>query len=220
MARMQYEQARGAVEQAQGAVAAAASVARESRVVAPFAGRVAARLVEVGDLAAPGRPVVIVESDLGRRLALAVPEATVAAARLAVGSELPVSFDAQPELGRVPGRVVEMSPGADPMSHSYAVKVDVAGVAVATGAAGRAWASTGSRRAVVLPEQAVLRTGGVTIVVVRDGDGRARSRVVTVGSPVGDGDVEVLSGLTGGEAVLLGLAVAPADGAPVEEARS
>ena len=220
MARMQYEQAKGAVEQAQGAVSAAASVARESRVVAPFAGRIAARLVEAGDLAAPGRPLVIVESDQGRRLALAVPEGTVAAARLAVGSELPVSFDALPELGRVPGRIVEMSPGADPMSHSFAVKVDVAGVAIATGAAGRARASTGLRRAVVLPEQAVLRTGGVTIVVVRDEDGRARSRVVTVGSPVGGGDVEVLSGLTGGETVLLGLAVAPADGAPVEEAQS
>jgi hypothetical protein len=42
--------------------------------------------------------------------------------------------------------------------------------------------------------------------------------VVTVGDSIGDGEVEVLSGLSGGEMVLLGLAVAPADGAPVEEA--
>jgi len=220
MARMQHEQASGAVEQAQGAVAAAASVARESRVVAPFAGRVAARLVEVGDLAAPGRPLVTLESEQGRRLVLSVPEGTVAAARLAVGAELPVSFDALPDLGRVPGRVVEMSPGADPMSHSYAVKVDVQGVAVASGAAGRARATIGTRRAVALPEQAVLRTGGVAMVVVRDGEGKARSRVVTLGMTIGGAEVEVLSGLAGGETVLLGLVVAPPDGAPVEEARS
>jgi membrane fusion protein, multidrug efflux system len=219
MARMQHEQAQGAVEQAQGAVSAAASVARESRVVAPFAGRVAARLVEVGDLAAPGRPLVILESEQGRRLVLAVPEGTVAAGRLAVGSELPVSFDALAGLGEVPGRVVEMSPGADPMSHTYTVKVDVGGAGVASGAAGRARLAVGTRRAITIPSQALLRTGGTTMVVVRDEEGRARSRVVAVGNPIGEGEVEVLSGLTGGETVLVGLAVAPADGAPVEEAR-
>ena len=76
MARMQHDQAAGAVKQAQGAVASASSVARESRVVAPFAGYVAARLVEVGDLATPGRPLVVIESRLGRRLVIAVPETT------------------------------------------------------------------------------------------------------------------------------------------------
>jgi len=219
MARMQHEQAKGAVEQAQGALSAAASVARESRVVAPFAGRVSARLVEVGDLAAPGRPLVMVESAQGRRLVLAVPESTAAAARLAVGSELPVSFDALPDLGTVPGKVVEMSPGADPMSHTYVAKVDVAAVVVASGAAGRARVAVGTRRAITVPAQALLRTGGTTMVVVRDEEGKARSRVVAIGGPSGEGEVEVLSGLTGGETVLLGLAVAPPDGAPVEEAQ-
>jgi RND family efflux transporter MFP subunit len=219
MARMQYEQAKGAVEQAQGAVAAAASVARESRVVAPFPGRVAARLVEVGDLAAPGRPLVVIESEQGRRIVLSVPEGVAVAARLAVGSELPVSFDALPAAGQLPGRVVEMSPGADPMSHSFTVKVDVQGVDVATGAAGRARAAVGTRRAVAVPEEAVLRSGGVAMVVVRDGEGKARSRLLTLGAAIGGGEVEALSGLAGGETVLLGLAVAPPDGAPVEEAQ-
>ena len=76
VARMQYEQAKGAVTQGEGAVEAAASVARESRVVAPFDGRVAAKLVEVGDLAAPGRPLVMVESAAGRRLVLPCPRAS------------------------------------------------------------------------------------------------------------------------------------------------
>ena len=218
MARMQYELAKGAVEQAKGAVSAAASVARESRVVAPFAGRVAARLVEAGDFAAPGRPLVMLESEQGRRLVLAVSEGTVAAAGLAVGAEVPVRFDAFAALGELAGRVVEMSPGADPMSHTYVVKVDVASAAVPSGAAGRARLATGTRQAIVLPAAAVVRSGGVTMVVVRDDAGKARSRVVTVGDPIREGEIEVLSGLTGGETVLLGLAVAPADGAPVEEA--
>ena len=89
MARMQYEQAKGAVEQATGAVEAASSVAKESRVVAPFAGRVAKKMVEPGDLAAPGRPLVMIESTAGRRLVLSVPESIVAASKLAVGRDAP-----------------------------------------------------------------------------------------------------------------------------------
>ena len=54
MARMQYEQARGAVQQGEGAVEAASSVARESRVTAPFAGRISARMVEPGRLRRAG----------------------------------------------------------------------------------------------------------------------------------------------------------------------
>lgn len=219
MARMQYEQAKGAVEQAQGAVSAASSVARESSVVAPFAGRVAAKLCEVGDLAAPGRPLMMIESEQGRRLALSVPESSVVESGLKVGAELAVRFDALPAAGERPGRVVEMSPGADPFSHSYMVKVEVPGADVPSGAAGRARLAVGTRQAVLVPRDAVVRAGGVTMVVVRDEQGRARSRVVTLGAPAGGGEVEVLSGLSGAEAVLVGLTAAPADGAPVEEAR-
>jgi multidrug efflux pump subunit AcrA (membrane-fusion protein) len=62
MARMDFERAQGAVAQAEGAVQGAATVAGESVVRAPFAGRVVDTLVDLGDLAAPGRPLVQVES--------------------------------------------------------------------------------------------------------------------------------------------------------------
>lgn len=214
MATMQYEQAKGAVEQASGAVEAASSVAAESRVAAPFAGRIAAKLVEVGDLAAPGRPLVMVESLAGRRLVLAVPESL--AGGLAVGRNLPVAVDSMPELGRIAGVVDEVAPGADAASHSFLVKVRLEGAHVPTGVAARAWLETGTRSAVVVPSGAVVRTGGMTMVVVVDADGKARSRAIAVGNPTADGGVEVLSGLKGTESVLVGLATAPPDGSPVE----
>ncbi|HSM13432.1 MAG TPA: efflux RND transporter periplasmic adaptor subunit, partial [Thermoanaerobaculia bacterium] len=68
------------------------------------------------------------------------------------------------------------------------------------------------------PRSAIVESGGLTLVVVRDEDGRARSRVVTLGAAAGDDRVEVLSGLAGGEQLLLGLEVAPAAGALVEPA--
>lgn len=226
-ARMQYEQAAGAVKQARGAVDSASSVARESRVVAPFAGRVAARLVEVGDLAAPGRPLVMIDSSAGRRLIVAIPETIARSAAIAVGQTLAVTLDARPDLGEISGQLVEISPGPDPVSHSYTVKLDLPALDLAAGAAGRAFLATGHRATVRVPRAALIESGGLTLVVVRDSAGRAESRVVTVGASGGigasgasgaaDETVEILSGLAGGESVALGLAVAPPAGARLDE---
>lgn len=215
MARMQYEQAKGAVEQAEGAVAAARSVARESRVVAPFDGFVTAKLVEAGDLAAPGRPLVMLESATGRRLVIAVPEGTWSQVAVSLGQEVPVALDSQP--GKVlSGKVVEVTPSADPATHSFTVKLALDQEGIPAGAVGRAFLPGAQRQALMLPRDAVLNVGGLTMVVVVDAQGQARSRVVTVG-PEDNGTVEVLSGLSGNERVLVGLPQPPADGARVEE---
>jgi RND family efflux transporter MFP subunit len=216
LARSQYEQAKGAVEQARGAVSSASSVASESRVVAPFDGRVTARLVEAGDLAAPGRPLVQVESSSAHRLAVAVPESLLAKAGLALGSPVPISLDARPDLGRFAGTVAELSPGADPVAHTFIVKIALGKMEIPSGSTGRAWLPTGERSTVAVPADAVLRQGGATLVVVKDADGRAVSRIVTLGSDVGGGRIEVLSGLTGGETVLVGLPAVPPLGARVQ----
>ena len=212
MTRMQYEQAKGAVQQGEGAVEAASSVAKESRVTAPFGGRVAARLVEAGDLAAPGRPLVTIESATGRRLVVQVPAGTVATSGLAAGRKLSVKIDGV--AADLAGTVVEMSPGADPGSHTYTATLELAGAPVATGLTGRATLEASPRATVLVPESAVLTSGGVTLVAVKDEAGKARTRAVTTGAASG-GKVEVLSGLAGGETVLVGLAAPPADGAPV-----
>jgi multidrug efflux system membrane fusion protein len=217
MARMQDEQAQGAVEQAKGALEAATSVAKESVVVAPFAGRVAAKMVEVGDLTAPGRPLVVVESEGGRRLAVAAPESAVKASNLELGSRVSVSLDVAATTGFSTGTVVEITPGPDPVAHTFLVKIALPGQAP-VGAAGRARLEVGSRTAVLVPETAVIGRGGLKLVVVRDAGGRARSRVVTLGDVQANGRVEVLSGVAAGDEVLVGLATAPADGTPVEAA--
>ena len=219
MARMQYEQAKGAVQQARGAVEAASSVARESRVSAPFAGRVVQRMVEVGDLAAPGRPLVMLESETGRRLVISIPEGLARAGALALGARLQVTLDALPGAAPIEGEVVELSPGADPVTHSYTVKLALPGE-VPSGSAARAAVPSGVRELVLVPREALVESGGLTLVVVRDAEGKAQSRVVTLGRSRLDGRVEVLSGLSGGESVALGLPSAPAAGARIDEATS
>lgn len=215
LARMQYEQAKGAVEQAQGALEAASSVAQESKVVAPFDGVVVAKLVETGDLAAPGRPLLMLQSLRGRRFVATVPETLFALMRPSLGQKVMVVLDSQPN-EEFFGKIVEIAPAADPLTHTFTLKAELEVKELQAGLAGRLFLSLPPTAAVMVPKSAVFRVGGLTMVVIRDGEGRARSRVVTVGKSEGE-LVEVLSGLTGGEEVLLGLSKPPVDGALVEK---
>jgi len=136
MAKMQFEQARGAVTQAEGAVRAASSVAKESIVRAPFAARVMETMVEVGDLAAPGRPLVRLESLEGQQLWLTIRETDNH--RVEIGQEVELRFDSRPGLGTVTGPIVEIVPAADSKTHTFTVKVALEGLDVRSGLSGRA----------------------------------------------------------------------------------
>ena len=214
MARMQFEKARGAVAQAEGGVSAASSVAAESEVSAPFAARVVQTLVEVGDLAAPGRPLVRVESIEGQQIWLSVREGDIH--RVVVGDEVGVRLDARPELGEVVGTVREIVPSADPATHTFIVKVALGDIEVPSGFSGRAVISGDLIERLVVPAGAVHRRGGLELVVVRAADGTARTRAVTTGSMVGDGRIEVLSGVNQGESVVINAPGPVADGTPLE----
>ncbi len=217
MARMQYEQARGAVAQAEGAVQAASTVADESDVRAPFAAKVVETLVEVGDLAAPGRPLVRLESLSTQQFWLTVRARD--AVKVALGDELPVRFDARPDLGTVTGTVVEIAPAADTATHTVTVKLDLDGVDVPSGFSGRATILGDSRERLVVPASALHRRGGLDLVVVRAADGTARTRAVTVGGELPDGRIEVLSGIDAGESVVIDAPGPVADGTPLEIGR-
>jgi RND family efflux transporter MFP subunit len=213
-ARMQYEQARGAVEQADGAVRMASSVAEESMVRAPFAARVVETLIEVGDLAAPGRPLVRIESLGGQQIWLNVRESDIE--HVEVGQSVDVQLDARPDLGTVPGEILEIVPSADPTTHTFTVKAGLGSVDVPSGFSGRATISGETTERLVIPADAVHRRGGLELVIVRANDGSARTRAVTLGSSVDDDRVEVLSGLDAGELVVTNAPGPVADGTPLE----
>lgn len=214
MARMQYERAKGAVAQAEGAVQSASSVADEAVVRAPFPARIVEKLVEVGDLAAPGRPLVRLESLTGRKIWLTVREADIR--RLSPGQILDVRFDNRPDLGAIRGTVDEIVPAADPATHTFTVKVGLGRTEVPSGISGSAELPGDTVERLVIPASAVHRRGGLELVVVRDADGTARTRAVTTGQPLEGGRIEVLSGLHEGDQVVLDAPGPVADGTPVE----
>ncbi len=217
MAEMQLEQTRGAVTQAEGAVRTASSVAKDSVVRAPFAARVVNTMVEVGDLVAPGRPLVKVESLEGQQLWLTVREADNH--RVRVGQEVEMRFDARPEFGTITDQVVEIVPSADTATHTFTVKVALSGLDARSGLSGRALLPGDDAEYLAVPSSAVHRRGGLELVVIRDADGTSRTRAVTTGQSLADGRVEVLSGLEAGAEVVVDVPGPVADGTPLETRR-
>jgi RND family efflux transporter MFP subunit len=214
MARMQFDQAKGAVKQAEGAVQSASSVAGDAEVRSPFNARVVNRMVEVGDLAAPGRPLVQVESLSGSKIWLTVREADIR--RVRVGQVLDIRFDNRPDLAAVPGAVQEIVPSADPATHTFIIKVGLGNTEVLSGVSGRTSLPGDGGDLLVVPAGAVHHRGGLDLVVIRGENGTARTRAVTTGRTLADGRIEVLSGLDEGDPVVVDAPGPLADGTPVE----
>jgi RND family efflux transporter MFP subunit len=173
-------------------------------------------MVEVGDLAAPGRPLVQLETVSGQQIWLTVPAADIM--RIEPGDSVPVRIDARPDLGTVNGTVLEIVPSADAATHTFTVKVALGDENIRSGLSGRAFITGDMAERLLIPAEAVHRRGGLELVVVRAEDGTARTRAVTTGSQV-DGLVEVLSGLDAGETVAVDVPGPVTDGTPLEIAR-
>jgi RND family efflux transporter MFP subunit len=167
-----------------------------SHLHAPFAGVVTARMVDPGTMAAPGVPLLQIESAGPLQLQTAVDESTIGNIRK--GMKVPIVFNAV-STGEVFGTVAEIVPAADPSSHSFLVKIDLAPSSqLHTGMYGAAEFATGTHQVILVPRSAVVLRGSLNCVYVLDGLGIAQLRSITLGAARGE-LVEVLSGISAGE---------------------
>jgi RND family efflux transporter MFP subunit len=206
-AKAQYERVKGflahqaatreQVEAAEAEYLQAKAAVEHTRIAAPIDGVVAERHVEPGDLAAPGRPLLVVLDPTALRLEAQLREGLIG--RIAPETRLAVELPAAGAV--VPGTVAEVLPSADPQSRTFEVRVNLdAAPNVHPGMFGRLRLPVGEREAVRVPAAAVVRVGQLETVLVETG-GVWQRRLVTTGAASDDGSVEVLSGLAGGETV-------------------
>lgn len=186
-------------------------------ITAPFSGYIFEELADPGDLAQPGEPILGLYDPEALRLEAAVEEGILYAVK--VGDAIDVAIDA---LGRnVQGTVSEVVPAVDPSSRTGMVKIDLPrDASLHPGMFGRARIAFARRQAIVVPASAVVRRGQLDLVFeLRDGETRARMRIVRLGAPIGD-LVEVQAGLRGTERVVVTNAADLRDGGEVcEEGR-
>jgi RND family efflux transporter MFP subunit len=154
-------QARASV--AEGAAREMETMLGYTKVIAPFDGIVTRKLVDVGDLAAPGKPIVEMEDPRALRFEADVPEALIG--HVKTGAQLPVQVSAG--AARVEGTVTEVAPVADAATRTFLVKLDLpAAEGVRSGQFGRVWIPTGKSKSIRLPQSSVVTRGQVECVFV------------------------------------------------------
>lgn len=211
--RQEFDAATTRLRTADAALVEARTMLQYTEVAAPFDGVVTRKLVEVGDLATPGKPLVEMENSSLLRFECEIPEALVD--KVQMGAELPVAIDAAGVA--LKGKVSEIAPSASAGSRTFLVKLDLPEAGkLRVGQFGRVRVPVRERPAILVPDAAVVRRGQIESVFVVDG-GFARLRLVKTGRQIG-GEVEVLGGLSGGEAVVVRDAHLLEDGAAVEAA--
>lgn len=211
-ARYQYETTKGAVQQAEGAVATASSYKSYAEIASPFDGRIVDRYCEVGDLAAPGRPLIKVEDPSRIRLHVSLPESETALAT--PGGTVAVSVAALGER-RFEGTIAEVVPAVDTATRTFLVKIDLPpDPLLRSGLYAKALFRGAQRTAIRVPREAVLTRGGLTGIFIAEGN-RATFRLVTLAEGAGD-SVEVLSGLRAGARIILAAPAALEEGSPLE----
>ncbi|MBU2489644.1 MAG: efflux RND transporter periplasmic adaptor subunit [Proteobacteria bacterium] len=189
------EEAESGVVRAEKIVEQAEIALGYARITAPKEGQVVRKMAEKGDIAFPGKPLLILQTQGAMRLEALVREGLIS--RIGLGDRLPVVINA---IGlQVEGTVEEVVPSADPHTRSFLVKVDIPDVpGVYPGMFGRLLVPLDTRRAVTIPESALIHVGQLEMVLLKE-DGGFRRVLVKTGQAVADGRLEVLSGLSGGE---------------------
>jgi len=194
---VQLEAARTAQAQAQAQAGSVRADLAYAEVRAPFSGIVTGRLVDPGDQASPGQPLLVVEDREAREIVVTVPDE--------VGERLRAGQTATVEIGaggrRVTARIEAVVPGADPRSPT--VEVRLSGPAgLAPGLAAVAELPAGGRSALQVPSSALTRRGQLEGVYLFAPDSTLRLRWIRTGRSH-DSTVEVLSGLFAGDLVAL-----------------
>jgi RND family efflux transporter MFP subunit len=211
ISRQEFETMESQSRVAVTAVTEAETMLGYTKIVAPFEGVITRKLADVGDLATPGRPLLEMDDPKALRLEADVPEALIA--RVQLGARLDVRAAALDSA--IPSVVSEIAPAADPASRTFNVKLDLpADAGLRAGQFARVTVSVGDSRALRAPASAVTQRGQMELIFVVADHG-AQLRLVKTGKRIGD-EVEIVSGLSAGEHVVVEGASQLRDGQPVE----
>ncbi len=196
-AKAQVEQAKAGIRAAQSQRQAVASNLKYASITSPVGGYVVQKMVDPGDLAVPGHPLLVVEAPPYLFEAF-LPERFMG--RVKVGQEYYVNVSGLES--PLKGKVVEVSQSLDPATRTFRVKLKLEG---GEGLRSGMYASMLIPEKVdvlIVPESAIVRRFDFTGVWVVRPDNTLELRFVKLGERRGD-KVEVLSGLKEGERIVI-----------------
>lgn len=195
-ARLQHDTLAEQVQSARAALATARAQRDYTSIVSPTDGVVVARYRQTGDLAAPGSPILTVESPHLLMFETYVTDAHLA--KINAGDPVAVTVEG----AQVTGQIARVVPSSDPVTRKFQVKIALPeNPALRPGVFGRAQFQLGGTRQIVIHPAWLAERGGLRGVFVVDRDQRAHFRWLRTGREWAD-KIEVVSGLSAGETVV------------------
>ena len=208
------EGAEARIGSARAAVGIATATESFATLRAPFDGLVTERLVDPGSLAAPGVPLIRIESLGARQVVARVDEARVVYVRPGDRLRVLLEHDGEEPGDDVEGIVAEVARAVGADQRAFTVKVALpVGVTARSGSFARLVFRGRPRRTLILPPSAVRHHGQVASVYVAQ-NGVARLRIIQTGVTSAEG-VEVLAGLDAGESIVTSPSPRLADGSRI-----
>ena len=199
--RAELDAARAALKQAQAALKRAEEQLDYTRVRAPYSGVVTARHAQVGELAAPGKPLMSGFAEDEMRVRVHLPQRYVPVIR--ANRKASVVLDLDGHVRREVSRMV-IFPYSDPKTNTVTVRLYMKdkGKGLFPGMLVKGAFMVEKAKVLAVPEKAVARRGELA-GVYRIHDGRIAFIQVRTGRPLGGGLVELLAGLEEGDVVAL-----------------
>ncbi len=200
-ARADYLAAKAQLGVAEAGGGQAAATRSYATVTAPYSGVVSARLVELGEMAVPGKPLMTGFDPGELRVSASVPQRELDAVR-----KLPSASVEFPALNkRAQATKVTILPAADAQTHTTQVRLDLPpGIeGLYPGMFARAHFVIGKVKKLLIPAGAVARRSEVSGVYVVGANGAIQYRQLRLGEAAAGDEVEVLAGLAAGENVAL-----------------
>jgi RND family efflux transporter MFP subunit len=203
------------LKQAKAALSAARVNRKDSVIKAPGDGIITAKMVDKGDLAKPGTPLLTLETTHGFCVDVVLPETYVDYVRpqQKVSVEVPAL-----KTGLLEGNICTIVPSADVRSRSFIVKIKLPiDRKVKSGLFARAQIPVGQSKKLLIAKNGVVTRGQLTGLYLVDSEDIAHFRLIRTGKTFGD-SVEVLSGLKEGARYVVEPPPKLSDGARVEVA--
>jgi RND family efflux transporter MFP subunit len=171
-------------------------------LIAPYAGIVTKRLVELGETVSPGTPVMSGISLNAMRVVVEVPQRLIAQVR----KEKKAFVFQDGSNKSLPVKALTFFPYADPKTNAFKVRIDLAEGTqdLFPGMFVKVAFVIGQQEGVVsVPESAVVTRSEVIGVYVINADGKPSLRQIRLGRKLDENTVSVLAGLSAGETIAL-----------------
>ncbi len=198
----QYKMARAKINMLKSKLKEINDVLGYAVIKAPFDGHIVNKMVQTGDMASPGMPLITIEGGRILKVRASVPESQIDAFRN--GDPVQIKVDA---IGNeiFKGVIESTNPSGNPGSRQFQVIVrfteNPGDLKVKSGMFANVVLEKGSQSVITVPKSSVVERGQLTGIYTVNENQEALLRWVKTGRTIGQ-NVEILSGLKAGESYI------------------